>query len=121
MSYDIWIVLALPILLYYSPKLVRLFVSLILSYRKNSEKSSLKYQISEFRRELSKISQTDEFAKYSKIQRKLRSTTDLLSSINREDLELSFKYFLIGQAFIWCVSIILISRSLYAYSIELLY
>lgn len=103
---------ALPILLYYSPKLVRLLVTLILSQRRRSEKSNLNYQISEFRKELNKISQTDEFAKYSKVQRKLRASTDQLASINREDLELNFKYFLIIQAFVWVVAILLMINKL---------
>lgn len=108
MSYCFYIILALPLLLYYSSNIVRFLVSLLIHYRKNSEKSSLKYQVNEFRKELSHINQIDEFAKFSKLQRKLRSSTDRLDSINREDLELKFKYFLVGQALVWGLAVTLV-------------
>lgn len=104
------LILALPIILYYSRNIVIFFVHLLLSFRKSSVKSDLRHQIKEFSKELSKISQTDEFAKYSKIQRKLRVTTDQLRQVNREDFELSFKYTCVGLVFIWLIAIILISR-----------
>ena len=42
--------------------------------------TSLKRQVSDLKEELSQISMTDEFAKYSKIKRKLNKATDELSS-----------------------------------------
>lgn len=73
----------------------------------------MKAQVAEFRKELSKISQTDEFAKYSKVQRKLRSTTDQLNAISREELELNFKYVLVAQALAWLFAVIIFSNLLY--------
>lgn len=88
-------------------------VSRLLRYRRRSEKLALQTQVVEYRKELSKISQVDEFAKYSKVQRKLRVTTDQLSSISRQDLELNFKYVLVAQALAWLIAVIFGLRLLY--------
>lgn len=64
----------------------------------------------------------DEFAKYSKIQRKLRSTTDQLNSIARQDLELNIKYVLVAQGLAWLVAVIFCFRLVYQiYSLALSY
>lgn len=86
---------------------------MILKYRRRSEKLALQSQIVEYRKELAKISQVNEFAKYSKVQRKLRATSDQLSSITRQDFELNFKYVLVGQALAGLVGIILFFRLIY--------
>lgn len=55
----------------------------------------------------------DEFAKYSKVQRKLRATTDQLNNIARKDLELNFKYVLVGQALAWMIAILFCLKLIY--------
>lgn len=55
----------------------------------------------------------NEFAKYSKVQRKLRAATDQLNNIARKDLELNFKYVLAGQALAWVIAIIFLVRLIY--------
>lgn len=67
----------------------------------------------EYRKELVKISQVNEFAKYSKVQRKLRAASDQLSSIKGQDRELNFKYVLIAQAFAWLIAVIFCFRLIY--------
>lgn len=68
---------------------------------------------------MAKVSQVDEFAKYSKIQRKLRATTDKLSAISREDLELSLKYTLGIEVAIWSLILTIILRLVYVSIIAL--
>lgn len=71
---------------------------------------------------MSTISQMDEFAKYSKIQRKLRASTDKLNAISREDLELSLKGTIGVQILIWSLVFTIILRLLYvAYSLLVKY
>lgn len=70
-------------------------------------------QITEYRKELAKISQVDEFAKYSKVQRKLRASTDQLSGITRQDLELHLKCVVIVQALAWLIAVVFGFRLLY--------
>lgn len=64
-------------------------------------------------RELSKISQVDEFAKYSKIQRKMRASLDTLKGIQQRDMELRIKYSLVANAFAWLVAVIVSFRLIY--------
>lgn len=95
---------------------------MLLNYRKKSEKLALKSQILEYRKELTNISQVDEFAKYSKVQRKLRATSDQLNSIVRQDLELNLKYVIIAQAMAWLLAVIFCFRLIYQiYSLALDY
>lgn len=88
-------------------------ITWLLSFRRRSEKSSLKSQITEYRKELAKISQTDEFARYSKVQRRLRATSDKLDSIIRQDTDTQFWYVIIAQAITWPIVILLLTRLMY--------
>lgn len=85
-----------------------------------SEKKALEAQITGYRLELAKISQVDEFAKYSKIQRKLRSVADQLSCIKGQERELNFKYILGAQAFAWLIAVIFCFRIVYSLSASLI-
>lgn len=62
---------------------------------------------------MAQISQVDEFAKYSKIQRKLRSTTDKLSAISREDLELSLKSIIMIKVTVWSLVVLIAMKLIY--------
>lgn len=88
-------------------------IPLTLQLRRRADKSRLTKQIREFNVELSKISQLNEFAKYSKVQRKMRASLDSLKSIQQMDLELKLKYTLVAQAFSWLLAVILTFRLLY--------
>lgn len=74
---------------------------------------SLQSEIAEYRKEMAQISQVDEFAKYSKIQRKLRSTTDKLSAISREDLELSLKSIIMIKVTVWSLVVLIAMKLIY--------
>jgi len=94
---------------------------MLLKQRRKSEKVALQTQIVEYRRELATISQVDEFAKFSKVQRKLRKTSDQLSSIVRDDFELNVKYVLVAQALAWLIAVIFCFRlayQVYAFAAE---
>lgn len=80
-------------------------VPLLLNFRRRDDKRTLQHQINEYRRELSKIHQVDEFAKYSKVQRKLRASQDQLNGILRQDLELNLKYVLVLQAIVYVIAL----------------
>lgn len=88
-------------------------IALLLKYRKRGEKQSLQRLIKDYQKELKTISQTDEFAKYSKLQRKLRASTDQYNGLAREDFELNFKYGLIGQGLAWLLAVIFSFRFVY--------
>jgi len=97
-------------------------IGLLLYYRKRGEKVSLQTQLRQYRQELSTISQADEFAKYSKIQRKLRAASDQLNSLAREDLELNIKYSVIGKICASLLAAIFFLRFLHqVYSFSLRY
>lgn len=81
--------------------------------RKRKEKTQLESQLREYRKELSKISQTDEFAKYSKVQRKLRADTDKYNTLRRDDLELSLKLNLAFQIVFWLAALVYAIRLAY--------
>lgn len=110
---DFWIIFVLPFLVLVAPKLTNHVILLFLRFHKRTEKRDLICRIKEFEKEMSTISQVNEFAKYSKIQRKLRATSDQLSGINRHDLELNFKLTLFLRAFIYLLALILSVRFLY--------
>lgn len=88
-------------------------MSLIVSHRRRKEKQELRVQIEEYRDELAKISQVDEFAKYSKVQRKLRLCTDQLNAIARQNLEKNFEYIIVGQALAWLFTSAFIIKLIY--------
>ncbi|OTF81381.1 tail-anchored protein insertion receptor WRB-like protein [Euroglyphus maynei] len=58
---------------------------------------SLKRQVSDLKEELGSINMTDEFAKYSKIQRKLIKVTDELK--NKNCLSITAWFFISGFVF----------------------
>ncbi|KAG9510462.1 Tail-anchored protein insertion receptor WRB [Fragariocoptes setiger] len=79
-------------------------IPLLISWRHMNEKRQLFKQIQEYKEEMSKISQVDEFAKYSKVQRKMRALSDQLTSIRREDTTQIVKYNIIFQVTIYVLA-----------------
>lgn len=92
MEYTHWLgPLLMLALIPFFPQIIKYVIAILMKYHRRAEKRSLQVDIGEYRKELSTISQVDEFAKYSKVQRKLKKATDQLSALARQDFELNLK------------------------------
>ena len=103
---DFFYLIATILFLLIAPKFIEYFVHYYLYWRKRSEKSSLSGQVLAYRKELKSISQVDEFAKYSKIQRKLKGLEQQYNDHMRRDLELKLTYVAIGKGLIYLLTVI---------------
>lgn len=112
----LWLAILVPILFLYGPSFLQLLLTAVLSQRCKSDKTKLRQQIAEYRKELSQISQVNEFAKYSKLERRLRAANDQLSTINRKDLELSVAIGIVIHIIVKGISFILAIYGLYGLS-----
>lgn len=100
-------------LIFFAPYLWRSVCPIIINFRHRSRKNTLAKSIFEYKKDLSKISQVNEFARYSKLQRKMRVDMDELNNLQKEDAEKNFYYILGGQVFIYVTAGVLFMRILY--------
>lgn len=107
---DLWLVLAIPFLIFLAPAFMKGIATILLKYRNRKEKKLLQIEIIDTRKELSKINQVDQFAKFARAQRKLRAATDQLNSLSRQDIESKVKYVLIGQVLVYLLAVIFALR-----------
>lgn len=103
---DLYYTIATILFLLAAPKFIEILVHYYLYWRKRSEKISLSEQVLAYRKELKNISQVDEFAKYSKIQRKLKALEQQYNDHMRKDLELKLTYVAIGKGVSYLLTVI---------------
>lgn len=103
---DIYYTLAIVLILLVTPKFLEYFVCYYLYLRKRSDKNSLASQVLAYRKELKTISQVDEFAKYSKVQRKLKAAEQQYENHMRKDLEIQVTYVSIGKLAVYLLTVI---------------
>jgi hypothetical protein len=103
---DTYYIIALVLFLLALPKFMKYIVQYYLFWRKRSEKNSLAGQVLGYRKELKTISQVDEFAKYSKIQRKLKVVEQQYNDHMRKDLELQLTYIALGKGLSYLLTVI---------------
>jgi biopolymer transport protein ExbB/TolQ len=103
---DLYYIIAIILFLLAVPKFIGFVVHFYLYWRKRSEKNSLSEQILAYRNELRNISQVNEFAKYSKIQRKLKILEQQYHDHMRRDLELKLTYVAIGKGLSYLLTVI---------------
>jgi hypothetical protein len=102
---DLYIIVAIILFLLAAPKLIGFIVHYYIYWRKRNEKNSLSGQVLAYRKELKNISQVDEFAKYSKIQRKLKIVEQQYNDHMRRDLELQLTYVAIGKGLSYLLTV----------------
>lgn len=103
---DLYYIIATILFLLAAPKFIEYLVQYYLHWRKRSEKNTLSGQVLAYRKELKNISQVDEFAKYSKIQRKLKTLEQQYNDHMRKDLELQLTYVAIGKGLSYLFTVI---------------
>ena len=103
---DFYYIVALILFSLTASKLVEYLVQYLIYWRKRNEKSSISAQVLAYRNELKNISQVNEFAKYSKIQRKLRVFEQQYNDHMRRDLELQLTYVAIGKGVSYLLTVI---------------